>query len=172
MSLRTRFAGTKRSNPAHKDFYQSFLNYAFWLLGRKAYTEAEIHQRLKRRAAKLKIADAEKIIKKVLERLKELRYVDDEKVLENYFEYRLKTRPQGKFLFLREMRRRGISFEKAKEEWDKREIEEGPLARELIAKRERQLKGLPRILRKKRIASLLAGRGFSPETVWGILEKI
>jgi regulatory protein len=120
----------------------------------------------------LKIPDAEKTIQKVLERLKELRYLDDGKILEDYFEYRLKTRPQGKFLFLREMHRRGIPFEKAREEWEKRDIEEKPLALELVKKRERQLKGLPPVLRKKRIASLLASRGFSPETVWGILEKV
>lgn len=155
-----------------KDPYQSFLNYAFWLLGRKAYTEAEIGQRLKRRAAKLKIPDAEKLIKKVTERLKELHYVDDEKILENYFEYRLKTRPQGKFLFLHEMHRRGIPFVRARAEWERRNISEEPLARALLKSRERQLKNIPQVLRKKRMAGLLASRGFSPETVWGILEKI
>lgn len=155
----------------HKDPYQTLLNYSFWLLGRKAYTEAEISERLKRRTAKLKISEPENLIKKVIERLKELRYLNDEKILEDYFEYRLKTRPQGKFLFLHEMHRRGIPFEKAREEWEKRDIEEKPLALELVKKRERQLKGLPQVLRKKRIASLLASRGFSPETVWGILEK-
>jgi len=154
-----------------KDSYLSLLNYSFWLLGRKAYTEAEILQRLKRRAAKLKISEPENTIKKVMERLKELRYLDDEKILENYFEYRLKTRPQGKFLFLREMHRRGISFEKAREEWEKRDIEEKPIALELIKKRESQLKGLPQVLRKKRIAGLLASRGFSPETVWEVLRS-
>lgn len=161
---------SERSNLMERDSYKTLLNYSFWLLGRKAYTEAEIFERLNRRGLKVKLPQIQAAIKKVLERLRELKYLDDDKILENYFEYRLKSRPQGKFLFLHEMHRRGIPFEKARAEWEKRDIEEKPLALELLKKRERQLKGLPQVLRKKRIASLLASRGFSPETVWGILE--
>lgn len=155
-----------------RDSYKVLLNYSFWLLGRKAYTEAEIFERLNRRGLKVKLPQVQAAIKKVVKRLRELKYLDDNKILENYFEYRLKSRPQGKFLFLHEMHRRGIPFENARAEWEKRDIEEKPLALELVKKRERQLNGLPQVLRKKRIASLLASRGFSPETVWGVLEKV
>lgn len=153
------------------DSYKFLLNYSFWLLGRKSYTEKEISDRLKRRAIKIKLPQCESVIKKVIKRLRELNYVDDDKILENYFEYRLKVRPVGRFRFLQEMYKRGIPFERARSEWEKREIDEEQLALDLIQAKKRQFKGLSAILRKKKIVSLLAGRGFSSETVWGVFGK-
>lgn len=155
-----------------KHSYQILLAYSFRLLGRKAYTESEIKEKLARRALKIKLADGEVAAKKVIERLKELNYINDDKILQDYFEYRLNSRPQGKFKFLHEMHRRGILWERAAKEWDSRAICEEPLALSLIEKKSRRFKGLPQVLRKKKIASLLAGRGFAPDTIWSILDKV
>lgn len=149
-----------------KDPYQTLLNYSFWLLGRKAYAEAELRKRLERRSKKLKLPDSEKIIKKVIERLQELQYVDDAKILENYFEYRLKNRPCGKFLFLHEMHRKGISLDTAKAAWEKSGVDEEALAHDLLERKKKKLDALPEVLRKKKIMQLLASRGFSPEIIY------
>lgn len=154
---------------AMRNDYQKLLDYSFWLLGRKAYTEAELRKRLLRRAAKLKLPDAETCTKKVVARLKELKYLDDSKILENYFEYRLKSRPQGKFLYLHQMRRRGIPFDAAKLEWERRKIDEETLAREVLEKKRSAWAGLPAVLQKKKAAQFLASRGFAAETVWSII---
>lgn len=152
--------------------YQALLQYSFRLLGRKSYTETEIADKLSHLVKRRKLIGAEGAAEKVISRLRELGYIDDKKILENYFEYRLQSRPQGKFAFLHEMHRRGIPFEQARGEWEKRGVEEKPLARALVEKRSRLFAKMPLVLRKKKIASLLAGRGFSPETVWGILDEL
>ncbi|MEK7523787.1 MAG: RecX family transcriptional regulator [Patescibacteria group bacterium] len=149
--------------------YQSLLNYSFWLLGRKAYTESELLTRLKRRGEKVKLPDLEQTVAQVMLRLTELNYINDDKILENYFEYRLAAKPVGRYFFLNEMRRRGISSKKAAAAWDKRRIEEKSLALALVESHNRQLAGLPLLKKKKKIASLLASRGFSSDVVWGIL---
>lgn len=154
------------------DSYQLLLNYAFRLLARKAYAEKALQLRLERKAQKEKISekDREPTIKKVLVRLAELGYVNDEKILEDYFEYRLKTRPEGKFSFLQRMHRRGIPFEQARKVWDSRGIDEEVLAQELLEKKTEQFSKIPSVLRRQKMVRLLASRGFSPETVWKVVE--
>lgn len=154
-----------------KDSYQTLLNYAFRLLGMKAYTENEIERRLTRRGLKVKLAALHSAVIKVINRLKELKYLDDDKILENYFEYKLPAKPQGQFAFLHEMRKRGISIDIAKEAWSKRNIDEDELAQVLVNSRKAKFVGLSSLLRKKKIASLLASRGFSPDTVWRLLDR-
>lgn len=157
-----------------KDFYQRFLNYCFWLLGRRAYSKSEIIKRLERKAKKMKLDEkiAGPLKEKVLSRLEELNYINDSKILKNYFEYRLPARPAGKFVFLNEMRRRGISVDEAKFAWDNRKIDEETLAKEFIAGKIKRFAGLNPQARKKRIAGLLSRRGFSADTVWGVIDRL
>lgn len=157
-----------------KDFYQRFLNYAFWLLGRRAYSKKEITQKFKRKAKKMKLDEktAELLIEKVLHRLEELNYINDAKILENYFEYRLPNRHAGKFVFLNEMKRRGISLDEAKQVWDEKKIDEKTLAEEFIAGRIKRFAGLGTQTKKKRLAGLLARRGFQANVVWSVIEKL
>lgn len=153
------------------DSYQALLDYSFRILGVKNYSESELRQKLDRRAKKLKLSGTAAAIKKAMERLKELNYLNDQKILENYFEYRLKSRPVGKFLFLHEMHRRGISFEAAKTEWEKRQVDEHLLARELLDRKRRTWGKIPPVLLKRKAAQFLAGRGFAPDTVWAVASE-
>lgn len=154
-----------------QDPYKILLNYSFRLLSGKSYTESEISTKLKKRSEKVKLEDVPNLVAKVITRLKELNYLNDDQILSDYFEYRLRARPHGKFSFLHAMHRRGIGFETARAAWEKRGVEEAPLAIALLEQKKRKLEKLPDVLRKKKIAQLLASRGFSPETVWGILDK-
>ena len=154
-----------------KSPYNSLLNYSFWLLGRKAYTESELRTRLRRRVKKIKLENGDAVIAQVTARLLELNYINDAKILEDYFEYRLQSRPQGKYAFLSEMRRRGIEKNAASSAWERRSVHEDELAQLLIKKNEQKLKKLEPIARKRKTAALLASRGFSASTVWGVLDK-
>ncbi len=152
-----------------KSSYQLLLDYAFRILGIKSYSEAEMKKKLALKAKRVKMADSEALIQKILERLKELAYLNDEKILDDFFEYKLKAKPQGKFLFLMEVRRRGISREKAEQKWHERGISEKDLARELLERKANQLKKYPPEKRKEKAARLLASRGFSGEVIWDIV---
>lgn len=154
------------------DSYQVLLNYSFRLLTRKNYSEAEMRTRLDRKGKKVLLSDLESAIPKVIARLKEFNYINDDKILENYFEFRLSSRPQGKYFFMNEMRRRGIPLDKATFEWEKRGINEVDLAQKLLSVKGKKYSGFDPFTRKKKIATFLAGRGFSPETVWNVLDKL
>lgn len=145
--------------------------YALRLISRKNYTESEISKKLELKSKKLGLQSAGGEISKVLNRLKELVYVDDEKFLSDYFEYRLAAKPVGKFGFIREMKRRGISSKRAGEKWASRGISEEELAISLIEKKSQKLSNFPKDKQKKKMVSLLSGRGFSPEVIWAVLDK-
>ncbi|MBI2453805.1 regulatory protein RecX [Candidatus Peregrinibacteria bacterium] len=165
--------------------YRLLWEYALRLLALKSYTESEMLKKLSVKASRSGNSPSQAFsqvppgaaahdpaVLKVLARLKELDFLNDGKILENYLEYRLKNRPVGKFLFLREMHRRGIPFEKSAEEWEKRGIQEGELAADFVQRRARKFESMPLALRKKKIGTLLASRGFSADTVWDVLGKL
>lgn len=165
-----------------KEIYEILINYAFRILAKKSYTKAEMEKKLRVRAAKVEkkslkesvSSNAEASMKKIMQRLHELNYLNDERILSNYFEYRLKNRPQGKFAFIHEMRRRGISADIAQKQWEERGIDELALAQELIDKKFKKFrdKNTPLVLLKKKIAVFLAGRGFSSEIIWEALSNV
>lgn len=155
-----------------KDHHRNFLDYALRLLGGKSYTEGEMREKLLRRSEKIGLSDEDNVVSKVMSRLSELGLINDAKILENYFEYRLATRPVGKFLFIHEMHRRGIPIKEATSEWDKRGVSERELAKNFLTKKQSKIAGLPSFLRRKKTAQLLACRGFSPETVWHVVDGL
>lgn len=155
-----------------RDPYKSLLIYSFRLLARKAYSQAEMKRKLSMRAKKVLLPEAGLAIEKVMDRLEGLGYIDDKKIVSNVLEYRLHERPVGKFGFLIEMKRKGINTDRAKEEWEKRGIDEHELARALFENKKRFLAKLPLQKQKEKFSRLLASRGFSSDIVWGLLEKL
>lgn len=164
-----RAIGGQRTTNMNKKTYQSLLNYSFRLLTRKAYTEYEILTRLKRRVKKFSIEGGEAAITKVMARLYELNYINDEKILDNFFLFSLPAKPQGKFGFLSTMRRRGIGREKAEQKWRMNVVSEKQLAVDLLARKSKQISKYKENKRKEKMARLLASRGFSGDTIWDVL---
>lgn len=148
------------------------MDYALFMLGRKSYARSELKKRLEMRARKKKLEEAPAAIEKVLERLKELGYLDDEKLLKNYLEYTLPTKPQGKQAFVSTMMRRGIKSSQAIAAWSRAAIDEAPLLNEVLQKAIAKYEKEPHQKRKAKIAGLLMRRGFSPGLVWDALAKI
>ncbi len=160
-----------RSAPKPRNSYEALLQYSFRILSRKSYTRREIETKLTKRGEKYNLPAFQDAAKKVMERLTELNYLNDGAIITNHLEYRVKVRPQGRYGFLFEMRKRGIDSKAAAREWDKKAIDERALARELIAKKSVQLKELEPRKRAQRISSLLASRGFAPDVIWGIVGE-
>src|SRR3989338_10498351 len=107
-----------------RDSYDALLQYSFRLLSRKSYTRKEIDTKLTKRGEKYNLPAFEDAAKRVMARLTELNYLNDSAIITNHLEYRVKARPQGRYGFLFEMRRRGIDSKKAAAEWDKKRIDE------------------------------------------------
>ena len=154
-----------------RDSYDALLQYSFRLLSRKSYTRKEIDTKLTKRGEKYNLPAFEDAAKRVMARLTELNYLNDGAIITNHLEYRVKARPQGRYGFLFEMRKRGIDSKAAAAEWDKKRIDERALAHDLIAKKTEQLKVLEPRKRAQRISSLLASRGFAPDVIWELVGE-
>ncbi len=75
-------------------------NYVLWLLGRQAYTAAQVKEKLVRKEV------APEIIQQVLEKLEDYRFLDDARYAEQYIQSR--QRHKGKLALKQELRRKGV----------------------------------------------------------------
>ena len=137
--------------------------YAFLLLSYKARTTSELKQRLGRKGF------SPDIVSSTLQRLAELKMVDDAGFARRFAEDRITIGHKGKWRVRGELLKRGIDRKQIDEA-----IAEAPdetaAAREVAAKyvsRNRRLE--PDVL-KRRLYALLARRGFSPDTIRHVLN--
>lgn len=155
-------------------------NRVLWWLGRRARSEKEVREYLKK-----KVADnADETIEKIVNKLKELKFIDDVQFAKMWVRSRKSTR--GKRRLALELQKKGIKKEtidellnKKKEDksdgdqslvtdhWssEEMEIDEEKTARELAEKRMRRYVGLPPQKARERLVRYLAGRGFGWETI-------
>jgi len=132
--------------------------YAFLLLSYKARTTSELTQRLTRKGF------SPDIVSRTLQRLAELKMVDDAGFARRFAEDRIAIGHKGKWRVRGELLKRGIDRQQIDAA-----IEQAPdetaAAREVAEKylsRNRRLE--PAVL-KRRLYALLARRGFSPDTI-------
>ena len=138
-------------------------NYAFLLLSYKARTAAELKQRLTRKGF------SPETVQSTIDRLAELKMVDDAGYARQFVEERVNIGHKGKWRVRGELLKRGI---------DRKQIDaaleqapdETAAAREVAEKylsRNRRLE--PAVL-KRRLYALLARRGFSPDTIQRVMR--
>jgi regulatory protein len=132
--------------------------YAFLLLSYKARTTSELRQRLARKGF------SPDIVSRTLQRLAELKMVDDAGFARRFTEDRINIGHKGKWRVRGELLKRGVAKEHI-EDALATAPDEKTAAREVAEKylsRNRRLE--PDIL-KRRLYAFLARRGFSPDTI-------
>ncbi len=148
--------------------YSKLMNYALRLLSKRSYTVQGLTEKLEKRALKLKIKiELEQIINQILERLKQLNYLDDLNFCGRFLEERCRLRPRGRYLISQELRKKGISKEMLDEFWESeagQAFDELPLALQLAKSRRQPLT-------RDKLYRYLASRGFSMETIRAVLDK-
>lgn len=148
---------------AHEEQLHAARQYAFLLLSYKARTTSELRQRLTRKGF------SPDIVSCTLQRLAELKMIDDAGFARRFVEDRIAIGHKGKWRVRGELLKRGI---------DRQQIDaaiaEAPdevaAAREVAAKylgRNRRLE--PDVL-SRRLYALLARRGFSPDTIRQVID--
>jgi regulatory protein len=140
-------------------------NYVLWLLGRQAYTAAQVKEKLVRKQV------APEIIQQVLEKLENYRFLDDARYAEQYIQSR--QRHKGKLALKQELRRKGVDeklLEGALGELD----DEGQLghATELLQKQLPRLKTGDERKSYGKAYAFLARKGFTSDIIRGVLEKV
>ena len=150
-----------RSSPrklsSETDLYTAAIN----SLARRAYSVFEMRTYLERRA------ENKEAVKGILDRLKQLNYLDDARYASQFVRLRAELRKQGPFRIARDLRARGVPDRHIEAALAERSAEssEGPLVRERLNRRIKSLRGP---LDERRVASMyrsLLRAGFSADTV-------
>lgn len=139
------------------------------LISKKRYSDKGMREKLQQFSAKfITTEEFESEIGKVLERLKELGYLDDKKFAEDYVADRMRFKPRGKFLLERELGRKGIKKE------DREfigSIDEEEAARRALEGRIKRLSGLTIKEQREKAFRFLASRGFNPDTIYKVVDS-
>jgi len=150
-----------RSSPrklsSETDLYTAAIN----SLARRAYSVFEMRTYLERRA------EDKEVVKGILDRLKQLDYLDDARYARQFVRQRTELRKQGPFRIARDLRARGVPDRHIEAAISERSAEssEGPLVRERLSRRIKSLRGP---LDERRVASLyrsLLRAGFSADII-------
>ena len=145
------------SGPPDEYPYERAWNYTLWLLGRQAYTTGQLRDKLGRKGA------AEETITKVLDKLLELKLVDDALYAEAFV--RSRSRSKGAIRLRQELFRKGVAeplVDKAVGELD--EATQLGAALSLAQKNLWRWQGEPR-QRYAKAYAFLARRGFPVDVV-------
>ncbi len=143
------------------DDYYKCLNKAFSLLSIRMNAENELRKKLLKRFSY-------KTVKKVLERLKELDYINDEVFIKNWVSSREGNR--GSYLLKKELLMKGIDKRLIEDFFAGRSKEiELENARRAIARK--KMDGLSQEEKYQKIGGFLSRRGFDYETIKQVLNE-
>jgi len=131
------------------DSEQALYDYALKALMRRAHSVYEMRQALERRC------DEKAIVRRVLDRLKEQKYLDDARYAVQFARQRAANRRQGRHRIARELRARGVPDRHIEPALDEvlRDVDEAAQVRARIA---RKLRSIRAPLDEKKLASLYA----------------
>jgi regulatory protein len=147
----------------------SLKDYALGLLSQRSYTCAGIREKLEGRARKRRLSVES--IPEIIERLVELRLLDDLKYCRMWVEERSRMRPRGKFMLDQELRKKGIPKDLLEQFWtDYGEIDEVALALRIYEKKRERVTGEPRKVREK-LYRHLASKGFNHRVIQEVIAS-
>mgnify|MGYP001603399287 CR=1 FL=1 len=146
------------------DIYQTLLTAAFRFLSFRPRSSKEVDDYLHKKTKKSYVAP--EVYQRVLNRLVDLGYVDDEKFASWWIESRQKTKPRGMRLIKQELKQKGIATDAIEN------VPEGMIARRAVQKKVDIWKKLPKLEQKKKLYEYLGRRGFSFATIRGVVDEV
>lgn len=173
--------GGSASNEA---VYQKLMNYALFILGVRRYTNYEMREKLKKWCKKKfgggagnggaagDELECEPTISRVIGRLEELKYLNDEEYLADFVRNRMQLRPRGIGALRYELRKKGIERDLIEKYFSENEIDEMKVALDLAQRKLAHMKRIPEQKKFSKIAMLLNSRGFKPHTIYEILNNL
>ncbi|MGD9712148.1 MAG: regulatory protein RecX, partial [Thermomicrobiales bacterium] len=155
-----------RDSLLEEDDFLSAYEYAIDLLARRARSEREVRDRLRRKRYE------EPAISRVLNRLVENNYLDDAEFARFWIENRTANRPKGDRALRQELMAKGVNRPIIDEALSTADLDQRMLAIEAGRKRIRSLEGLPPDVQRRRLASYLQRRGFRWDAIGPAMETI
>jgi len=149
--------------------YEKLLNAGFRFVSYRPRSVKETTDFLSKKLVRYKTTDT-KTLTRVLNRLRELNYLDDRAFAAWWVSQRQQFRPKGWFLILNELRKKGIerSILDGLQEQGGISDEEG--ATKALAKKRKLWERLPPLTYKKKAYDYLGRRGFDAETIGRVID--
>lgn len=143
------------------------MNIAVRLLGARARSEHELRTAL---ARKLVPAD---VVDELMERLRDLRYIDDDAFAQSLASSRLQHSHRGRTRIRRELQDKGVGRDSVEAVLDQIDPDdEWVAARAFASKRARGMGGLEPHVARRRLAAALARRGFGMDIVTSVSREV
>ena len=146
-----------------------FYNLALRFLSYRTRSEKEVRE-------KLKLKQAEPgIIEKVISKLKEKRFINDEEFARQWIENRERFKPRSLRLIKLELRQKGIKgeiLEKVIQDLDFNSESELEQAKRLVEKRIDKVRDLPKQEIYQKLGRFLASKGFNWDTIKKAIDEV
>jgi len=144
------------------DDFEKFYNKALKFLSFRPRSEKEIIDKLKSKKA------SEDTIKKIIEKLKEYKFIDDLEFAKAWVNSRIKTNPRGWRLIQSELKLKGISKEIIDNIYDSgKVINELEMAKKLVEKKVPRYRNLSKQKLYQKLGRFLLSKGFN----WDIIKQ-
>lgn len=160
--------------------YEGLMQKALTLLSKRKYTVLGMRKKLiafyDKRVEKGDLPPLSKEsliveIRRVLDRLKELNYLNDTQYAKDFISDRIEFRPRGKFLIKRELNQKGIHPELAERVADEEYPDEAEVALRALTKKMKRLEKEPLTKQKEKAMRFLASRGFKIDTIYKAINS-
>lgn len=163
--------------------YEKLINASFRFVSFRPRSEKEIKDFLQKKMHKWKVA-GRRSLAVVLERLRQLGYLDDYKFALWWIEQRRKFKPKGRRQLKLELRQKGVNPQVIEEilqsegatgfgDSHMRALSPEIIdAQNAIQKKIAIWKKLPLMIRKKKVYDFLARRGFSTRTIFHVIDEL
>lgn len=111
-------------------------------------------------------------VKKIIQHLEELDFINDKKFIETYVENRNILKPKGQRVLVQELIKLGIEKELIDEYFSKTEIDEEKMAFQILSQRWGRYKNLDKQKRFIKAASFLMRRGFGFDLIKQTINQL
>ncbi|MCK9186730.1 RecX family transcriptional regulator [Candidatus Gracilibacteria bacterium] len=146
------------------------LDYSLRLVSKKRYTVSEIKKKLSYLCKNHPEIEVD-IINEVINRLLELKYLDDTEFVKDYVLSRIQFKPRGISLIKQELRVKGIHKNIIEGGFENIDYDESKACEDLIQKKMKLWTKHPAQKRKEKAFQFLASRGFSKEAIYTSLKS-
>lgn len=147
---------------------ENFYNIALRFLSYRTRSEKEVRDKLKE-----KQADPQ-VIEKIIAKLKEKKFINDEEFARMFVENRLRFKPRSLRLIQMELKQKGIDQEIIEKSLDIEgsAVNDLESAKKLVEKRIERVKSLPKQEIYEKLGRYLASKGFNWDTIKKAIDEI
>jgi regulatory protein len=155
-------------------YYEKLVNTALRFVSYRPRSEKEFTDFLSNKLARWKVSGST-LVKKVVERMRELGYVDDQAFTAWWINQRNEFRPKGRRVLIFELLRKGVKrgvIEDTIGSGMETPLNELESAQKAIQKKIVLWARMPIIEQKKKVYTFLTQRGFTSETIGNIIDEL